>query len=193
MDADELVVAVAGDPQGTVIFCDFDGTLAPIVADPPDARALPASVDALGRLAATCQLVAVVSGRPLVFLAPFFPDEVRLAALYGLEQRTDGESGRHPAAEPWVDTVAEALAKAQAELPPPILVEGKSLSLTLHYRADPSLAPVVDAWAHEVAVRTGLERALGQDVRRAPPPRRCRQGHHRHRLGRGGPGRRLRR
>ena len=170
MDAAELVAAVGRDPQGTAIFCDFDGTLAPIVPDPPDARALPAAVEALGRLAATCKLVAVVSGRPLAFLDPFLPPEVRLAALYGLEQRDDGVSGRHPAAEPWVDTVADALAKAQAELPAPVLVEGKSLSLTLHYRADPSLAPVVEAWAHEVAVRTGLEqRRAKMSVELHPP------------------------
>ena len=51
-------------PERAALFCDFDGTLAPIVADPADARPLPGATDVLGVLAGRYRLVAVVSGRP---------------------------------------------------------------------------------------------------------------------------------
>jgi hypothetical protein len=52
-----------------VALClDFDGTLAPIVDDPEQTRALPGMVDLLGRLAARFAAVALLSGRPASFL-----------------------------------------------------------------------------------------------------------------------------
>jgi hypothetical protein len=47
-----------------LIGTDFDGTLAPIVADPRAARALPGAVPALQRLAPAVGTLAVITGRP---------------------------------------------------------------------------------------------------------------------------------
>lgn len=55
---------VAG-AQAPLIGVDFDGTLAPFVDDPRQARAMPGSLEALTALAATGAVVAVVSGRDL--------------------------------------------------------------------------------------------------------------------------------
>ena len=47
-----------------LIAVDFDGTLAPIVADPAQARALPAAVAALRALTPLVGTMAVLTGRP---------------------------------------------------------------------------------------------------------------------------------
>ena len=43
--------ALLSSPQHALVGTDFDGTLAPIVTEPRDARALPGAVPALTRLA----------------------------------------------------------------------------------------------------------------------------------------------
>src|SRR5690606_37685979 len=74
-------IAAARSP-GLVL--DFDGTLAPIVAD-PESSALPDGVaPVLADLARRLPLVALVSGRPVAFLAERAAiDGVRLLGLYG--------------------------------------------------------------------------------------------------------------
>jgi trehalose 6-phosphate phosphatase len=56
--------AILARPGRAVIALDFDGTLAPIVADPEQARAHPGAVPALAALAPKVASVAVVTGRP---------------------------------------------------------------------------------------------------------------------------------
>ena len=48
-----------------MLCLDFDGTLAPIVEHPEDARPLPAALDAVDALAARLGCIAVVTGRPV--------------------------------------------------------------------------------------------------------------------------------
>ncbi|KFG02665.1 trehalose phosphatase [Streptomyces scabiei] len=56
--------AILDRPGRTVIALDFDGTLAPIVPDPEQARAHPDAVAVLAALAPKVASVAVVTGRP---------------------------------------------------------------------------------------------------------------------------------
>lgn len=56
--------AIAADPAHALIACDYDGTLAPIVADPAAAVAARGAVGALTRLAASAGTVAIITGRP---------------------------------------------------------------------------------------------------------------------------------
>ncbi|AZM61552.1 MULTISPECIES: trehalose-phosphatase [unclassified Streptomyces] len=56
--------ALLSRPRKALIGLDFDGTLAPIVADPEQARAHPDAVPALAALAPKVASVAVVTGRP---------------------------------------------------------------------------------------------------------------------------------
>ncbi|MFI6491374.1 trehalose-phosphatase [Streptomyces sp. NPDC050564] len=56
--------AILARPTRAVIALDFDGTLAPIVADPEQARAHPDAVPALAALAPKVASVAVITGRP---------------------------------------------------------------------------------------------------------------------------------
>ncbi|MGW7384680.1 trehalose-phosphatase [Streptomyces sp. NPDC054794] len=60
----EGLAALLARPRTAVIGLDFDGTLAPIVADPEQARAHPEAVPALALLAPKVASVAVVTGRP---------------------------------------------------------------------------------------------------------------------------------
>src|SRR5204863_267243 len=117
-----------------------------------------------------CRTVAVVSGRPVAFLDAWFPPLVRLAGLYGLEQRVDGRSRREPEGQRWEQVVAAAAAGAAVALPAPVRAEDKGLSLTLHYRAAPHLAALVAAWADEEARRSGLvARSAKMSVELHPP------------------------
>ncbi|MEU8977799.1 trehalose-phosphatase [Streptomyces sp. NPDC048309] len=56
--------AILTHPARAVIALDFDGTLAPIVPDPEQARAHPDAVPALSVLAPKVASVAVITGRP---------------------------------------------------------------------------------------------------------------------------------
>ncbi|MFJ3232281.1 trehalose-phosphatase [Streptomyces sp. NPDC086787] len=58
------LTALLARPGGALIGLDFDGTLAPIVADPEQARAHPGAVPALAVLAPKVASVAVITGRP---------------------------------------------------------------------------------------------------------------------------------
>ncbi|MBQ0986636.1 trehalose-phosphatase [Streptomyces sp. F63] len=58
------LAALLERPERAVVALDFDGTLAPIVSDPEQARAHPGAVPALARLAPRVRSVAVITGRP---------------------------------------------------------------------------------------------------------------------------------
>src|SRR3954468_24947288 len=60
----EGLAAILAEPASAVVGLDFDGTLAPIVPDPEQARAHPDAVRALAALAPKVASVAVVTGRP---------------------------------------------------------------------------------------------------------------------------------
>jgi trehalose 6-phosphate phosphatase len=58
------LAAMLRAPRGVLIALDFDGTIAPIVADPAGARAHPDAVAALRRLAPLTGTLAIITGRP---------------------------------------------------------------------------------------------------------------------------------
>lgn len=60
----EAVQAIRAHPEQTLIALDFDGTIAPIVDDPEQARADPAAVAALARLGNCVDTIVVITGRP---------------------------------------------------------------------------------------------------------------------------------
>ncbi len=138
------------------VLLDFDGTLAPIVDDPEAARPLDGASDVLGRLARKFALVAVLSGRPVDFLADRLPAEVMISGLYGLELSRSGLRSDHPQAGAWREVVADVASSSDARGPSGMRVERKGLSLTLHYRTRPELADAVRDWADAQAARSGL-------------------------------------
>jgi len=81
------LLAIARSPR-LLVCCDYDGTLAPIVADPTSAYPLPEAVAALRTLSALpATQVAVISGRALRDLAALsrLPAEVHLVGSHGTE------------------------------------------------------------------------------------------------------------
>ncbi|MGW7048764.1 trehalose-phosphatase [Streptomyces avermitilis] len=110
--------AILARPGRAVLAFDFDGTLAPIVPDPDQARAHPDAVPALAALAPKVASVAVITGRPAGVAVRYggfagVPGLEHLVVLghYGAE-RWDAVSGtvKAPAPHPGVAAV-------RAELP----------------------------------------------------------------------------
>ena len=162
------------DRAGSVVLTDFDGTLAPIVADPATARPLPGARETLADLGRQFRTVAVISGRPASFLVDQLGGigGVRLVGSYGAEwAEADGIINTDPTVDQWRSAVAEAGARLAAEAPPGVLVENKALSLTLHWRRAPESEPWV-VKAADNRVRALRARCATTDARRwscAPP------------------------
>src|SRR5205823_2443405 len=79
------ITLVAHTPR-LLVACDYDGTLAPIVADPGDAVPQPESISALCALAGLHETTtAVISGRALRDLTALarLPPEVYLIGSHG--------------------------------------------------------------------------------------------------------------
>jgi trehalose 6-phosphate phosphatase len=135
--ADPLA-AVADAPERSALLVDFDGSLAPIVEDPPSARPLPGAVEALARLVPLLGRVGVVSGRPVSFLQEALPVEgLDLAGVYGLERLAGGHAVVVDAVTPWVAAVAAAAADLAAALPDLYLERKGQVSCVVHWRACP--------------------------------------------------------
>jgi trehalose 6-phosphate phosphatase len=144
-------------PERAGVLVDLDGTLAQIVVDPLAARPLPGAREVLAALAARYGVVAVVSGRPVSFLADHLNvTRVLLSGLYGLETWRDGTVVVHPEAERWRASVAAVADRAEAELPAGVGVERKGLSVTFHVRTVAELDATVREWAERAARGAGL-------------------------------------
>jgi len=176
------LAAITADPATCLAAFDYDGTLAPIVPDPAQARPHPRVVAGLAGLAAHVGLVVVITGRP----AEVAVDLAELAGAPGLEslvvvghyglERWDAATGELTAAPP-----PAALDVLRAELPgvlaalglPDAVIEDKGLSVAVHVRrmSDPVAAytlmkqPLVD-----LAERHGLAAEPGRMVVELRPP-----------------------
>jgi len=78
-------------PKHSGLFCDFDGTIAPLVIDPEAAQAAPGAVAALHELSSKMAIVAGISGRSAAFLAERlemaqYHSSLRAIGLHGLEE-----------------------------------------------------------------------------------------------------------
>lgn len=122
-----------------LIAFDFDGTLAPIVAHPPDARLLPAVEDALRRLTPLARIV-VISGRAL--------DDLRERAPQGTYRLIGNHGNEGVHADPLVAARAQAvcrhwrdeLERLFAQHPDDAQgfeIEDKGTTLSVHYRRAP--------------------------------------------------------
>ena len=111
---------------------------------------------------------------------------VHLAGLYGMETvGADGAVHHPPGVEAWRPVVDEVTRAAMVGAPPGADVEGKGLSVTLHWRR----APEAEAWAVELAgretARTGLVAQPGRMAIELRPPVHADKGTVVERLGRG--------
>jgi trehalose 6-phosphate phosphatase len=170
--------AIVADPAHALIASDFDGTLAPIVADPAAAVAAPGAAAALARLAASAGTVAIITGRPTAEAIELggLADVAGLIVLghYGAERWQDGKLTA-AAAPDGVARVREALpgVLAAAGAPEGTRIEDKGTALAVHTRqtADPeaTLARLREPLA-ALAADAGLAVEPGRFVLELRPP-----------------------
>ena len=157
IDADATVAALTERPERTVLLVDFDGSLSPIVERPEDAHPLPEAAGVLGRLAARLGRVAIVSGRPVAFLARELPvDGLAYFGLYGMEHSVDGVYAVDERVDPYLVAVAAATAELKARLPHGVVEPKAGISVTLHWRPIPDQEDAIVRVAREVGARHGL-------------------------------------
>ncbi|MEU9363485.1 trehalose-phosphatase [Streptomyces avermitilis] len=175
--------AILARPGRAVLAFDFDGTLAPIVPDPDQARVHPDAVPALAALAPKVASVAVITGRPAGVAVRYggfagVPGLEHLVVLghYGAE-RWDAVSGtvNAPAPHPGVAAV-------RAELPGFLdrigawqgtWIEEKGRALAVHTRraTDPQAAfEALREPLTGLAARHGLIVEPGRMVLELRPP-----------------------
>jgi trehalose 6-phosphate phosphatase len=158
------LAAMRGDPGAALIATDFDGTLAPIVGDPREARADPGAVAGLRGLAGVVGTLAVITGRPAreaVELGGFdgIPGLIVLGH-YGGERWQEGVLTAPPP-PPGVEAGRERLPQllADAGAPEGTWVEDKGSAVAVHVRrtTDPvaALAALTEPLAG-LAAETGL-------------------------------------
>ncbi|WP_255954529.1 trehalose-phosphatase [Streptomyces odontomachi] len=145
------LAALLADPARAVIAFDFDGTLAPIVADPGQARAHPGAVPALAALAPRVRSVAIITGRPALtavehgsFAGVAGLEHLVVLGHYGAE-RWDAATNTLTAPDPHPGVTA-----VRAELPDLLerhaaggaWIEDKGFAVAVHTRraADPQAA-----------------------------------------------------
>lgn len=168
-DAERIMAELAPLLPRMLVALDFDGTLAPIVNRPEDARALPETVEVLTEVAERVARLAIVTGRPAA-------DAVRLGELdgvpglevyghYGLERWRSGRLDS-PAEAAGVAAARErvlALAGARAG----VTVEDKGHSVAVHTRQaeDPGTALVeIRPEVVLIAAEAGLQVTPGRYV-----------------------------
>ena len=170
-------------PRRSGLFLDFDGTLGH-ASTPEGAVPRPGVPDLLCELHRCLGRVAIVSGRPVAYLAPHIPESVDIVGLYGLEWRFGGRHHTLREAEKWRPVIQELTDEAVARFGESV-VEPKGLSLTIHYRADSELRAPMQAWSRTWRSEP-VPRAPGQALLRGAPADSSGQGHGRRGMG-GGP------
>ncbi|ACY96385.1 trehalose-phosphatase [Thermomonospora curvata] len=172
------LAALRKAPGDAVLGLDFDGTLAPIVEDPAQARAHPGAAAALSRLAPLVGAIVIITGRPAAVAVDYggLADLHGVVVLgqYGLERWEDGKLTT-PEPPPGVAQVRAELPRllAEAGAPEGTHVEDKGHALAVHTRrcAEPQAA--LDRLRdplHALAERTGLRVEPGRFVLELRPP-----------------------
>lgn len=125
--------------DNTLYAFDFDGTLAPIVPDPAQARAADRVTAPLAQLARRVP-VAIISGRAQRDLIERVPCEIAyVVGNHGNEGLPDEPDSTHLASttRAWREALETTLLAPEAE---GVRLEDKGRSLSMHYRAAPDPA-----------------------------------------------------
>lgn len=134
-DLHRALTEVARVPQ-LLVASDFDGTVAPIVSNPADARPLPAAADALAALAALQSTsAALISGRALrdLKILSGAPGDVHLVGSHGAEFDADFLDAIDEAARARLAELEQTMA-ALAQRYPGATIETKPVSVAFHVR-----------------------------------------------------------
>ncbi|WP_019855782.1 trehalose-phosphatase [Actinopolyspora mortivallis] len=162
-----MIVQLARTPR-LLVACDYDGTLAPIVGDPSQAKPLPESVHAMRSLAALpTTTTAVISGRALRDLATLsrLPAEVHLVGSHGSEF----DVGFVHELDPDTTRLRTQLQRSVQDITrdqPGIILEPKPASVAIHVRrAEPEVGEaVLDELRSGPATWEGVQVTEGKSV-----------------------------
>ena len=159
MSAEGLLAALAGAPERAALILDVDGTLAPIVLRPEDARVPEETRRELARLRDRYALVACLSGRAGT-------DAARVVGVPGLVYVGAHGLELEPEAERWRERLQGFV--AGVEWP----VEDKRLTVSFHFReaADESAARAALERVAADARAAGLVPRWGRKVLELRPP-----------------------
>nr|WP_059016614.1 trehalose-phosphatase [Mycobacterium sp. M26] len=119
-----------------LVASDFDGTIAPIVSNPADARPIPAAAEALGALAALrATSAALISGRARhdLGLLSGAPADVHLVGSHGSEFDADFLDAVDDSAKALLVDLERAMADLTARYPG-TTIETKPVSVAFHVR-----------------------------------------------------------
>lgn len=137
------------------IFSDIDGTLAPIVARPENARVSPRNRELLGEIIGAGARVALITGRTLdVARAMTGVDGVAYAAIHGLEISVGGEATPAPGVEPYFEAARVVLRDVADLKVDGLIIEDKGSIVAFHYRS------ALNEWA----ARAGILDAIGRSA-----------------------------
>lgn len=162
----DLITALnsAAATDRLLVTSDFDGTLAPIVSNPADARPLPAAAQALTALAELpATTTALISGRALetLRLLSAMPPAVHLVGSHGAEF----DSGfSHDIDRDRLGRITERLRRIASDKPG-VAVETKPASVALHVRnASPADGDAALAAAWEASAEWDAHVTTGKAV-----------------------------
>jgi trehalose 6-phosphate phosphatase len=162
MGTDRLLANLAEEPGRAALVFDVDGTLAPIVERPEDARVPAPTRRLLRALARRFALVACISGRPGEETARVVGvPQLTYVGTHGLELSSEAQG--------WRERV-EAFA-ASVDWPPQ-WIERKGPSVAFHYRraGDPTAARQRLERIAACAEQAGLRPRFGRMVLEVLPP-----------------------
>ncbi len=172
MDQYSLLLPTWRDPTAKrVVFTDFDGTLADIVPNPPDARPVDGAVQALVHLIDQGIGVGVITGRPVEFVQDLlgledviYRGQHGMARAYGLEESKPVDAVLPVMAQ--LEPIKEAIEKAFAS-DPDVRREDKQLGITLHFRnaTDPgAVSKRVEAVASKIVAGSDFQLIGGRRI-----------------------------
>jgi trehalose 6-phosphate phosphatase len=165
------LLPLAARPNEAAVLVDFDGSISAIVDDPAAARVLPPARDALARLIGVVATVAVVSGRPVEFLARAIDvPGLTLVGQYGLERMVDGKAVVDPRAGPYLDAVASAADEVEHELPDLHVERKAGIAVTVHWRTAPERESDAVEVVDRIARHHGLAVYPTKMAREVRPP-----------------------
>lgn len=167
IDLRRALVAAARTPR-LLVATDYDGTLAPIVADPGQAYPRADAVRALRGLAALPSTsAAVISGRSLKDLAALsrLPIEVKLVGSHGSEFDIGFINEIDPAAKQLLTVLVDGLASV-AERFDGVHIEVKPASVAMHVRnaSDEDAERALEIVRGDLALRPGVQATEGKSV-----------------------------
>jgi trehalose 6-phosphate phosphatase len=178
----DLLAPLHERPREAAVLCDVDGTLAPIVPRPEDARLLDGAPEVLEALRGRVALLGFVSGRGLADVERLVGlDGCAYAGNHGMELHLPGE---RPRLADGVAAHVPAIAAFAATWPPERLAVGglrleeKGATLSVHARGapDPAAAELLLREVGREAAEHGLVTTSGREVLEVRPPVRVDKG-----------------